>query len=271
MSDPIHIISLGAGIQSSAMALMAAEGSIQPMPTAAIFADTGAEPHGVYSWLAWLKLELPFPVYEVMEGDGLLENLKRSIERKEFAGAPFYTESDGQREGMLRRQCTREFKIQPIHRKMREMIGLAKGERAPKGVQIVSWQGISTDEIQRARSSTDHWLELRYPLLEQKMTRLHCMLYLEKRCSGTHAPQVQRSACTFCPYHSDAEWRGMDISSFDQAVQVDKLIRNGVRGTKQQLYLHRSCQPLESVDFRSASDFGQEDLFENECEGMCGL
>jgi hypothetical protein len=34
MSEPIHIISLGAGVQSSAMALMASECQIQPMPVA---------------------------------------------------------------------------------------------------------------------------------------------------------------------------------------------------------------------------------------------
>lgn len=32
MSDPVHIISLGAGVQSSVMALMAAAGEITPMP-----------------------------------------------------------------------------------------------------------------------------------------------------------------------------------------------------------------------------------------------
>ena len=41
--SPIHIISLGAGVQSSTMALMAACGEITPMPQCAIFADTQAE------------------------------------------------------------------------------------------------------------------------------------------------------------------------------------------------------------------------------------
>lgn len=42
MADPIHVISLGAGVQSSTMALMAANGEITPMPKCAIFADTQA-------------------------------------------------------------------------------------------------------------------------------------------------------------------------------------------------------------------------------------
>ncbi len=54
MNGPIHIISLGAGVQSSTMALMAAHGEIEPMPDAAIFADTQNEPQRVYEWLDWL-------------------------------------------------------------------------------------------------------------------------------------------------------------------------------------------------------------------------
>ena len=44
----LHVLSLGAGVQSSCMALMAARGEIGPMPTAAVFADTGDEPASVY-------------------------------------------------------------------------------------------------------------------------------------------------------------------------------------------------------------------------------
>src|SRR5271169_3696832 len=68
MSEPIHILSLGAGVQSSTMALMAACGEITPMPVAAIFADTQDEPQSVYTWLDWLEKQLPFPVHRVTRG-----------------------------------------------------------------------------------------------------------------------------------------------------------------------------------------------------------
>lgn len=63
-----HIISLGAGVQSSTLALMAVHGEITPMPDAAIFADTQAEPQSVYKWLDWLEMQLPFPVHRVTKG-----------------------------------------------------------------------------------------------------------------------------------------------------------------------------------------------------------
>ena len=56
------ILSLGAGVQSSTLALMAAAGEITPMPDIAIFADTGWESAVVYKWLAFLESVLPFPV-----------------------------------------------------------------------------------------------------------------------------------------------------------------------------------------------------------------
>jgi len=54
--SPIRLraLSLGAGVPSTTMALMAAHGEIGPMPDCAIFADTGWEPKAVYDHLSWL-------------------------------------------------------------------------------------------------------------------------------------------------------------------------------------------------------------------------
>jgi len=46
----LRILSLGAGVQSSTLALMIAKGEI-PMVDCAIFADTMGEPKAVYEWL----------------------------------------------------------------------------------------------------------------------------------------------------------------------------------------------------------------------------
>jgi len=82
MSDPIHIISLGVGVQSSTMALMASKGEIGPMPTAAIFADTQAEPKSVYMWMDWLEKQLPFPVYRVTAGSLATQSLRTAVSKK---------------------------------------------------------------------------------------------------------------------------------------------------------------------------------------------
>lgn len=269
ITDALHVISLGAGVQSSTMALMAAHGEITPMPDCAIFADTGAEPRKVYEWLDWLETKLPFKVHRVMHKAGLRVNIVQSIAGGRFAGAPFHTESNNGG-GQLKRQCTSEFKINPIRRKLRDLLGVEHGARVPGGVRVTQWIGISTDEAIRMKPSRDKWVANRWPLIEAAMSRVDCLRWMERM----GYPMPAKSSCTFCPYHDDALWRDIkmnDPESWADAVEIDRMIRGGVRGTKKALYLHRSLQPLEAVDFRNAEDAGQYRLFGEECEGMCGV
>lgn len=261
-------------MQSSTLALMAVQGQLDPMPDCAIFADTGAEPKAVYEWLNVLEKLMPFPLHRVQHANGLLENIKDSVKGGRFAGAPFYTESSEfnkkDREGRLRRQCTREFKVTPITRKIRELCGLEKHQKAGKEILAVQYIGISLDEVVRMKPSFNKWIQHRWPLIEKRMTRWDCMLWLEK--NGYPVPP--KSSCTFCPYHSNNEWRWLknnDPDGWNQAVEVDKLIRGGVRGTTQNLYLHRDMVPLDEVDLSTDTDRGQLELWGNECEGMCGV
>ncbi|MBP2230768.1 3'-phosphoadenosine 5'-phosphosulfate sulfotransferase (PAPS reductase)/FAD synthetase, partial [Azospirillum agricola] len=64
-TQPLRVLSLGAGVQSTTLALMAATAEVGPMPDCAIFADTEWEPHGVYEHLDWLETQLPFPVLSI--------------------------------------------------------------------------------------------------------------------------------------------------------------------------------------------------------------
>lgn len=272
---PLVVLSLGAGVQSSTLALLANAGKVFPMPDCAIFADTGAEPKAVYDWLGHLESLLSFPIHRVMWKDGLLSNITESIKGGRFAGAPFYTENDDfnrtDREGQLRRQCTREFKVQPITRKLRELIGAEKGERiAHHGRLVIQYIGISLDEIIRMKPSRERWIEHQWPLVEKRMTRWDCMRWL----TANGHPIPPKSACTFCPYHSNHEWRELrafDPAGWKQAIDVDAMIRGGVRGTKHALYLHRDMKPLADCDLSTDEDRGQRTLFGNECEGICGV
>ena len=66
----LRVLSLGAGVQSTTLALMAAHGDVGPMPDCAIFADTGDEPAAIYEHLQWLSSPnvLPFPVHVATRG-----------------------------------------------------------------------------------------------------------------------------------------------------------------------------------------------------------
>jgi hypothetical protein len=179
------------------------------------------------------------------------------------ARPPFFTEGGG----MLRRQCTHDFKLMPLRAKQRELIGLAKGQRGPDTVAATIWIGISTDEASRMKPSQDAYFAMRWPLIDLSMTRHHCLGWL-----ASHGyPQPSKSACTFCPYHDDLMWRDMkanDPESFADACAIDAAIRPG---DSKRWFLHRSMKPLAEVDLRTAEDAGQIDMFGNECEGLCGV
>ena len=274
-----HIISLGAGVQSSTMALMAAHGEITPMPDCAIFADTGAEPSAVYEHLNWLEKQLPYRVHRVhrVQAGNLRDEILGAMagNNRMDARPPFFVGTGG----MLNRQCTQDFKILPIQKKVGEIIGHVPRSRWPKDVQVTQWIGISTDEHQRARPSRNNWCEHRWPLIEAGMSRQDCLKWFD--ALGLKRPP--KSACTFCPYHDDAAWREMkanDKDSFADACRIDEAIRPGMAGPRRpegiQWFLHRSRKPLSEVDFRSAEDAGQKSMYDEqgfavECEGMCGV
>ena len=254
----MRVLSLGAGVQSSTLALMASCGEIEP-PDCAIFADTGWEPKAVYAWLDWLEKQLTYPLHRVSVG-----NLRRDLlaasnsTGQRFAAVPFYTGSGG----MGRRQCTREYKIEPITRKIRELGG------SPKNPAEL-WIGISQDEMRRMKPNRTTWIHNRWPLIERRMNRQDCLAWLQ-----AHGfPRAPKSSCLGCPYHKDEFWRALKDSSPDEwadTVAVDKAIRKQP-GFRQEQFMHRDLVPLDRVDLSHESDWGQEELFDQECEGMCDV
>ena len=136
----LTVISLGGGVQSSVMALMASQGAFDAIPDCAIFADTHWEPPSLYTHLDWLAERLGFPVYVVDNGRSLREDVKTFTNHSgnaSFVDLPVYLKGrDGGSDGMGRRQCTEHYKIRPIQRKIRELLGLAKGQRVPSGTAV---------------------------------------------------------------------------------------------------------------------------------------
>lgn len=295
----LRALSLGAGVQSTTMALMAAHGEIGPMPDCAIFSDTGWEPKAVYQHLDWLMSGnvLPFPVHIVSAGN-IREELVGAGEGKRWASIPAFAKTvipagselpvydenaEGEiieigsrstsREtvsiGMIRRQCTTDFKIVPIRRKVRELANLTR-RRSPPYAVVEAWIGISIDEFIRAKPSFEPWQVKRFPLIEQRMSRRDCLAW--RRRHGY--PEPPKSACIGCPFHDNGRWRDMrdhDVEAWADAVAVDQALRTGLRGIRGEVFLHRSCVPLDEADLSTAADYGQLDLFGNECEGMCGV
>ena len=250
---------------------MACKGEVGPRPDAVIFADVGDEAPTTMRHLSWLEGEIARQTNGQMAthrvtGRGRLsdEFTKRNDpDCKDFASAPFFMSSGGR----AQRQCTRHFKIDPMRRLQRSLLGYRPRQRIP-AASVEVWIGISVAEVVRAGASWDEWSSNRYPLLELGMRRSDCKAWLV--ASGYEVPP--KSACTFCPYRTDAEWRWLqqnDPEAWAEALHIDDLVRSSPR-MKSRSYLHRSLKPLAEVDLSTAEERGQGNML-MVCEAGCGL
>ncbi len=265
MVKQLRILSLGAGVQSSTLALMIEHGEI-PMVDCAIFADTGNEPKQVYEWLKYLQGRLSYPLHIVQHG-----NLKEDSLQLNFVKIPVYIKNlETGEKGFGSRQCTNDYKIQPIQRKVRELLGLKKYQKVPKDTKVQMLIGISKDEMVRMTRSRNWWIDNQYPLvIDKQFNRRDCYSWLK----NNNYPIPDKSACIYCPFHSNVNW--LDIKNnhkddWDECVQFDKDIRHKMRSDKFEAYLHKECVPLDEAELDPHKD--QIDMFNDICdEGMCGV
>ena len=246
------------------MLVMSAKGLYGcPKADIAVFADTQDEASYTYQHLAAMRefgRKHGIPVHVTTAGKLSADTLNRP----RFVSVPLYTGNDGKREGMLRRQCSREYKITPIAKFVRAHLGYEPRQRIRE--RVTALIGISIDEAHRMKPSWFSWITNRWPLVDAELTRRDCKQIL--RDAGLPIPE--KSSCVYCPYKSDADWLALPSDAFDQAVDFDRAIRHRtMKGEAQPAFIHRSCQPLDQVDFDPMKD--QIDMFGNECEGMCGV
>lgn len=295
-------LSLGAGVQSTTLALLAVEG-VLPKPDVAIFADTGWEPRAVYEHLDRLTAALTdagIRVDVVQRG-----NLRADVlDPNKPTRLPAFVRNPDGTQGMQGRSCTDKYKLRPIRERVRELLGAAKadatecpqcegsGERVapwrarrgdltpgpcsvcdgagilervglpPAGRVAEMWIGFSTDEIQRVNNRGPAYIVNRHPLLELGMSRVQCLDWLDRRGWAT----TPKSACIGCPFHGNAMWRGIrdtDPEAWADAVAFDEEFRRDP-GLDGELFLHRSLLPLASapIDRIERKEYEQGDLFD---------
>jgi hypothetical protein len=304
-----RLLSLGAGVQSTTLLMLAAEGRIGPLD-GAIFADTGWEPAAVYEHLDRLEREIAqpagIPIHRVSVGNirndaldpahrfasmplyvyGLPKTVRDPLETADCdcqwvgldeddlvenggtlpAPAPClkcgntgtvvtrWGEPRVERSlGMIRRQCTSEYKLKPIKRKVRELLGAPHPTPVPKGVFVETWIGISVDEIDRAKDSDVGYMRNAFPLLDLGWRRTDCERYLRRNGFGA----TPKSACIGCPFHGNRQWREMrdeHPEEFADAVAFDAAIRAGNARANEdgspllgEAFLHRSRLPLDQA------------------------
>lgn len=245
---PFRILSWGCGVQSTTLAVMSALGHLEPLD-AVITADTGWERELTYQardfyaeWLARRQV--------------LVETVQRGeIKQKavdDHIHMPLWTSTGGP----LKRECTRYFKVRPIRRRARELLGFdpSKPPHPPPGA-IELWIGFSWDEWTRAAPSRVKFVKSRWPLLERRLTRNDCIDYL--KANGLPVPV--KSACIGCPFRSASEYLAMRrqcAREWDEVVAFDAWVRDKKPRptlTTDSLFVRRERKALPEIDLERAA------------------
>lgn len=284
MTPRLRVLSLGAGVQSTTLLLLSAEGRL-PRLDAAIFADTGWEPRRVYEHLDRLEREVAqpagIPIYRVRAksagGQRVSGDLRAdSLDAGAFVRIPVFVRNrSGTGAAMVRRQCTEEYKLKPIKAKIRKMLGYPHPKPVPPGTVVEQAIGISRDEFERVKDADVRYLRNVFPLLNMDgaadgrvgWTREDCRRYL--RSHGWAS--TPKSACIGCPFHGNAQWRELrdeHPEEWADAVDFDHRMRQTrLRGIKEAPFLHRSLLPLDvaPIDRVTRSEWAQRqgDLFDS--------
>jgi hypothetical protein len=264
-----RFLSCGFGLQSTVIGEMSARGDL-PHCTV-IHADTGWERQATIEmrdFYAARWREMGLDVHIIGGQDiriGATEHHKHM---------PFRTESGAP----LVRECTREYKVTPIKRKVRQLLGFdaTKPPHPGPGAAII-WLGITVDEWTRAEPSKIKFMENRYPLLVKRIYRQDCAEWLESR----GLPVPIKSSCVGCPFRRASEWLEMRNNGDDEwqdVIAFDEKIRNAsIPGIDaDELFVYRHAEPLSEADLeadarRERQHYGtQLPMFA--CEsGFCGV
>lgn len=297
--------SMGAGVQSTSIALLAANGVI-PKPDYAVFADTGNEPKAVYRHLERLQREVLEPAGIALVRVAVGNIYDEAVDPHFPRSLPLYTRNPktGEPGGITTRACTVNFKLIAIYRWLREQMGgsvtelrcrfckgtgereapwmvkaamadahgicsvcrgrgtVRKVGRPDKGAWARCYVGFSADEVDRVSPSRVPYAFDHFPLIgrdqthkplipDLSMTRDEC----EQYNTAQGFPEVVKSACEICPWHSDAEWRQIkaDPEQWQRVVAADRALRH-IPGLDNEAFLHKARIPIEEVHFTGDED-----------------
>jgi hypothetical protein len=237
----MNICSFGGGVQSTAMAILAAQGKIKV--DAFVFCDTGFEQTIVFDFLHAFTLPM-------LEKAGIAFYIAKANDySKYFANMdmpPFFFN-----EGRGRTFCSN-------HWKKDVFISFCNEKFKQKKYNVL--YGFSTDEIHRAArmKPSKKWNKV-FPLLDLQMRRSDCIA-LVQRTFDTEPP---RSSCWMCPNHTQKEWAHvMQSQDREKVIEFDKTVLQS-KG----YFLTSQFKRIEECDFIDE----HEVMFTRLCSGGCFL
>ena len=111
----------------------------------------------------------------------------------------------------MKRDCTGKFKVAPIRKYLRIAYG--------KKEKFVTYMGYTIEEFSRMKPSNVKYIENKYPMIDNKITRNDCKILLLK-----YKIKASKSACKGCIYTKKHEWIKMLIENpkeFDRHLNLE--------------------------------------------------
>lgn len=258
------VASIGFGVQSTAIALMAGMDLI-PRPDAYYFSEL-RETQETIDYIGYIMPilhDLGVDV-NILKPKDIYEHILNWDTLDRVSMIPVWFRNTEGKPQPLNRQCTADFKIEIVASAIRKDLGVKKLKR--NSIRI--WQGISTDEIARAKRTAlfpEHFRVNHYPFIAHFAGVTYPSFNWESYSRQKIIDNVfkanciltpPKSSCFFCPFHDIEYWYHIYISFPDQwilACELDEKIR--YYNTKNEtlvsapFYLYVGLIPLKDIDF----------------------
>lgn len=270
----MKILSCGAGMQSTALALMSCENKMKgmihdkvPIYDAIMFCDLGEEPIWVYKQVEFIKnaceqAKIPFYILD----SNLFQDYMNNFGKKRVVSIPFWSIDENGKKGRMLRNCTLDYKINVMAKFVKhELLKYRKGQRLfefdKKGHEMHI--GFSYEEKHRCKDNPHPMFVNVYPLVEKQLVRADNYKYILE----VWGLETKASACTICPFHRNYFYKYIKDNhpeDFEKAVKFDNMLETEQPKTKikSKLYISRSRKRITELteeDFEDKETFKYKD------------
>lgn len=263
----MKILSCGAGMQSTALALMSCENKkygdnrhpLVPIYDAILFCDLGEEPRWVYDQVYFIQSaceEVGIDFY-VLESD-LYSHYMDKFGHSRVVSIPFWSVDEDGKKGKMMRNCTLEFKINIMQKFVRmNLLGYKKGQRTKQEDMKAHEMhlGFSIEEKKRCRDNPHKMFVNKFPLCELGLERKDNYAYIK----DVWGLETKASACNFCPFHRNYFFRHLKNNyqeEYGKLIELDNLLEDGQPNTKirSKLYISRSRKRIKDLSDEECDD-----------------
>lgn len=267
----MKILSFGAGMQSTALALMSCENAMisdsppnpaVPIYDLVIYCDLGMEPPWVYKQMEFVRdaCEKAGIRFEKLDTH-LYEHLMTNYGERRTVSIPWWTVNpdDGKKGKVSRRFCTLDFKTAKISKFIKhEVLGYRKFQRKMNPADLKGHEmhlGFSAEEKKRCKENPHPFFVNRFPLVDMGWTRAESYRY----CLDVWGIDLKASACSFCPYHTNYFFNHLKEEyneHYQQLLEVDHLLQDKKPhpSMNNRFFISRSHKRLEDLSAEDCQD-----------------